>query len=122
MALESTLLVDGGQTVVFQGFRVAPDMRGCGIAGALKRHVTAYIRRHYPEVRVVRLSRGDQPSPQVLAKYRLIAKEVCHNVETDIFSHHTLWGLKSNFGTEIWSPQGKLVRYGIRCCLFLIRV
>ncbi|XP_039973212.1 histidine N-acetyltransferase-like [Xiphias gladius] len=75
VALESTLLVDGGQTVVFQGFRVAPDMRGCGIAGALKRHVTAYIRRHYPEVRVVRLSRGDQPSPQVLAKYRLIAKE-----------------------------------------------
>ncbi|XP_040899610.1 histidine N-acetyltransferase-like [Toxotes jaculatrix] len=76
VALESALLVDGGQTVVFQGLRVVPDLRGRGIAGALQRHVTAYIRRHYPEVSAVRRSRGDQPSPQVLAKYRLIAKEV----------------------------------------------
>uniref|UniRef100_A0A7N9ALL7 Histidine N-acetyltransferase-like n=1 Tax=Mastacembelus armatus TaxID=205130 RepID=A0A7N9ALL7_9TELE len=76
VALESALLVDGGHTVVFQGFRVAPDLRGSGIAGGLQEHVTNYIRGHYPEVSVVRHSRGDQPSAESLAKYRLIAKEV----------------------------------------------
>ncbi|XP_038566282.1 histidine N-acetyltransferase-like [Micropterus salmoides] len=75
VALESALLVDGGQTAVFQGLRVAPDLRGRGLAGTLQRHVTGYIRHHYPEVSTVRLSRGDKPSPQTLAKYRLIAKE-----------------------------------------------
>ena len=77
MGLESALLVDGGQSVVFQGRRVAPDLRGSGIAGALQRHVTAHVRQRYPEVCVARLSRGDQPSSQTLAKYRLVAKEVC---------------------------------------------
>ncbi|XP_070768817.1 histidine N-acetyltransferase-like [Enoplosus armatus] len=75
VALESALLVDGGQTAVFQGRRVVPDLRGSGIAGTLQGHVKSYIQRHYPEVSAVRLSRGDQPSPQTLAKYRLIAKE-----------------------------------------------
>ncbi|XP_072249556.1 histidine N-acetyltransferase-like [Leuresthes tenuis] len=75
VGLESALLVDGGQSVVFQGRRVAPDLRGSGIAGALQRHVTAHVRQHHPEVRAARLSRGDQPSSQTLAKYRLIAKE-----------------------------------------------
>ncbi|XP_056235634.1 histidine N-acetyltransferase-like [Seriola aureovittata] len=75
VALESALLVDGGQTVVFQGLRVAPDLRSRGIAGALQRHVTAYIRCHYPEVSALRLSRGNEPSPETLAKYRLVAKE-----------------------------------------------
>uniref|UniRef100_A0A8C9ZX77 N-acetyltransferase domain-containing protein n=1 Tax=Sander lucioperca TaxID=283035 RepID=A0A8C9ZX77_SANLU len=75
VALESALLVDGSQTVVFQGLRVAPDLRGCGIGGALQKHVTDYIRYHYPQVSAVRLSRGDQPSPQTLDKYRLVAKE-----------------------------------------------
>ncbi|KAM9353287.1 histidine N-acetyltransferase-like [Symphorus nematophorus] len=75
VALESALLVDGGQTVVFQGLRVAPDLRGRGLAGALQSHVTDYIRSHYPQVSAVRLGRGDRPSPQTLAKCRLIAKE-----------------------------------------------
>ncbi|XP_071325498.1 histidine N-acetyltransferase-like [Trachinotus anak] len=75
VALESALLVDGGQTVVFQGFRVVPDLRGSGVAVALQKHVNSYIRHHYPEVSAVRISRGDQPPPQTLAKYRLIAKE-----------------------------------------------
>ncbi|KAF1388504.1 hypothetical protein PFLUV_G00090950 [Perca fluviatilis] len=75
VALESALLVDGGQTVVFQGLRVAPDLRGRGIAGALQKHVTDYIRCHYPQVSAVRLSRGAKPSPQTLDKYRLVAKE-----------------------------------------------
>ncbi|KAF3692439.1 Histidine N-acetyltransferase [Channa argus] len=75
VALESALLVDGGQTAVFQGLRVTPDMRGLGIARALKKHVTDYIRCHYPQVSVVRWSRGDRPSLQTLAESRLVAKE-----------------------------------------------
>ncbi|KAM3873534.1 histidine N-acetyltransferase-like [Diretmus argenteus] len=75
VALESVLLVDGGQTIVLQGLRVATDLRSRGIAGALKRHVTDYVHRHYPQVSACRLSRGDQPSPTQLAKYRLVAKE-----------------------------------------------
>lgn len=76
MALESGLLVDGGKTVVFQGLRVTADLRGHGIGGALQKHVCDYIRRHHPEVSTVRRSRGDQLSPQILTKYRLMAKEV----------------------------------------------
>lgn len=79
MALESALLVDSGQTAVLQGRRVVSDLRGSGIASALQTHVTNYVRRYYPEVSAVRLSRGDNPSVQTLAKYRLIAKEVCHS-------------------------------------------
>lgn len=97
MALESALLVDGGKTVVFQGLRVTTDMRGHGIGGALQKHVTDYIHCQYPEVCTVRRSRGDQPSPQILSKYRLIAKEVSH------CSHVALWELISHSGTKIWS-------------------
>ncbi|XP_028985261.1 histidine N-acetyltransferase-like isoform X2 [Betta splendens] len=75
VALESALLIDGGQTAVFQGLRVVPDLRGHGIADALQKHVTDYIHQHYPQVSAVRLSRAVQPSPQTLAKYRLVAKE-----------------------------------------------
>uniref|UniRef100_A0A3Q1J6F8 N-acetyltransferase domain-containing protein n=1 Tax=Anabas testudineus TaxID=64144 RepID=A0A3Q1J6F8_ANATE len=73
VALESALLVDGGETVVIQGLRVVPDLRGQGVAGALHKHLTDYIRHHHPEVRTVRRSRGDQPSAQTLTKYRLTA-------------------------------------------------
>lgn len=82
VALESTLLVDGGQTVVLQGFRVAPDLRGHGVGGALQRHVTDYIRCHYPQVSAVRLSRGVKPPAQSPTNYRLIAKEVRHSAGT----------------------------------------
>lgn len=75
VALESTLFVDGGQTVVVQGLRVVPDLRGRGIAGAIQSHVKEYVRRHYPEVRVVRLTRGEAPTPETLTKYRVITKE-----------------------------------------------
>ncbi|XP_026225604.1 histidine N-acetyltransferase-like [Anabas testudineus] len=75
VALESALLVDGGQTVILQGLRVVPDLRGHGIAGALQKHVTDYMCRRYPQVSAVRLSRGVQLSPQTLSKYRLVAKE-----------------------------------------------
>nr|XP_054596717.1 histidine N-acetyltransferase-like [Nothobranchius furzeri] len=75
VALESALLVDGGQTVMFQGRRVVSDLRGSGIAGVLHSHVTSYVRSQYPEVCAVRMSRGDHPSERILSKYRLVAKE-----------------------------------------------
>ncbi|KAG7233281.1 hypothetical protein INR49_007263 [Caranx melampygus] len=77
VALESALLVDGGQTVVFQGLRVAPDLRGRGIAGALQRHVIAHVRHHYPEVSALRLSRAGGPSAQTPAKYRAAILSLC---------------------------------------------
>uniref|UniRef100_A0A672FY09 Histidine N-acetyltransferase C-terminal domain-containing protein n=1 Tax=Salarias fasciatus TaxID=181472 RepID=A0A672FY09_SALFA len=61
---------------VVQGLRVVPDLRGRGIAGAIQRHVAAHVRQHYPEVRAVRLTRGEAPTPETLTKYRVIAKEV----------------------------------------------
>ncbi|XP_059195751.1 histidine N-acetyltransferase-like [Centropristis striata] len=75
VGLESALLVDGGHTAVFQGLRVAPDLRGRGVAGALQTHLTDHIRQHYPQVSAVRLSRGDRPPKQTLDQYRLVAKE-----------------------------------------------
>ncbi|KAF3692440.1 Histidine N-acetyltransferase [Channa argus] len=75
VALESTLLVDGGHTVLIQGLRVTPELRGCGISRALQQYAMNYIRQHFPDVCTVRQSRGDHLSAQVLAKYRVIAKE-----------------------------------------------
>lgn len=40
MALESVLLVDGGETIVVQGLWVAPSVSGQGNTGAIQRHVT----------------------------------------------------------------------------------
>ncbi|XP_018534244.1 N-acetyltransferase 16, like isoform X2 [Lates calcarifer] len=110
VALESTLLVDGGQTVVFQGRRVVPDLRGSGIAGAIQKHVTDYIRRHYPEVSASRLSRGDQPSPQTLAKYRLIAKEAilslcCEATDLGSFINE----MKSKLSSQADSSQAPVI-------------
>lgn len=76
VALESALLVDGGETVVFQGLRVTSDLRGHGVGGALQTHVSDHVRQHFPGVRRVRRSRGDQPSAGTLTRYRLVATEV----------------------------------------------
>ncbi|XP_028325915.1 histidine N-acetyltransferase-like isoform X2 [Gouania willdenowi] len=75
VALESVLLVDGGHTVLLQGFRVVPDLRGKGVGKALQSHVMAQVRLHYPEVSVLRLSRMGPVTPATLDKYRVVAKE-----------------------------------------------
>lgn len=84
VALESVLLVDGGQTAMLQGLRVVSDLRGQGISGALQRHVIDYIHRHYPQVCAGRFSRGIPLSPQTPSKYRLIVKEVSHASVTEM--------------------------------------
>ncbi|XP_041093383.1 N-acetyltransferase 16, like [Polyodon spathula] len=68
-----TILVDGGETVIVEGLRVAPEERGRGVAGLIQRHVTQFIKTHYPRVRTKRLTRGDNPGPQALAKFRVLA-------------------------------------------------
>ncbi|MBN3299993.1 HISAT acetyltransferase, partial [Amia calva] len=75
VALESALLVDGGETVVLQGLRVHPAQRGLGVAGAIQRHVSQYLRTHCPLVATRRLARGDDPGPEALSKYRLLSRE-----------------------------------------------
>ncbi|RXM97527.1 putative N-acetyltransferase 16 [Acipenser ruthenus] len=73
IALESTILVDGGETVIVEGLRVAPEERGRGVAGLIQSHVAQFIKTHYPRVRTKRLTRGDNPGPQALAKFRVLA-------------------------------------------------
>ncbi|KAM9309155.1 histidine N-acetyltransferase-like [Pholidichthys leucotaenia] len=80
VALESVLIVDGGQTALFQARRVVSDLRGSGLAGDIHKYATDYLRRHFPEVTAVRLCRGDKLTPQTLAKYRVIAKEAILSV------------------------------------------
>ncbi|KAK6466451.1 putative N-acetyltransferase 16 [Huso huso] len=73
IALESTILVDGGETVIVEGLRVAPEERGRGVAGLIQSHVAQFIKTYYPRVRTRRLTRGDNPGPQALAKFRVLA-------------------------------------------------
>ncbi|XP_056142921.1 histidine N-acetyltransferase-like [Lampris incognitus] len=76
VALMSVLLVDGGETIMGQGLRVAASERGRGIATAIRRHVTEHVRHHYPQVTACRLAKADDKcTPELLAKYRLLAKE-----------------------------------------------
>uniref|UniRef100_A0A672QIB5 Histidine N-acetyltransferase-like n=1 Tax=Sinocyclocheilus grahami TaxID=75366 RepID=A0A672QIB5_SINGR len=74
VALESGLLVDGGETVIVEGLRVCPNERGCGLAGVIQRFVDGYIKRVYPNVKTKRLTRGDDPGPEKLSKFTLLAR------------------------------------------------
>lgn len=74
VALESGLLVDGGETVIVEGLRVCPNERGCGLAGVIQRFVDGYIKMVYPNVKIKRLTRGDDPGPEKLSKFTLLAR------------------------------------------------
>lgn len=76
MALESGLLVDGGETVIGEGLRVCPKERGCGLAGVIQRFVDGYIKKVYPNVKTMRFTRGDDPGPEKLRKFTLLARRV----------------------------------------------
>nr|XP_006627565.2 PREDICTED: probable N-acetyltransferase 16 [Lepisosteus oculatus] len=75
IALESTFVVDDGKTVLVEGLRMAQSERGRGVAGVVQRFIDQYVRRHFPQVRVKRLTRGDDPGPEQLAKYRLLSQQ-----------------------------------------------
>ncbi|MEE6521362.1 hypothetical protein FKM82_019532 [Ascaphus truei] len=68
-------VVDGGETALMEGLRVAPWERGRGVAGILQRFCCQLVKHRYPSVRVIRLTRDDKLSAKELTKYRVIAKQ-----------------------------------------------
>ncbi|KAM3836033.1 N-acetyltransferase 16, like [Diretmus argenteus] len=74
VALESGLVVDEGATVVVEGLRVCPSERGCGVAGVIQRFADSYIQQLYPTIKTKRMTRGDDPGTEKLAKFSLLAR------------------------------------------------
>ncbi|KAG8431647.1 hypothetical protein GDO86_020631 [Hymenochirus boettgeri] len=72
VAFDSFVLVDGGFTAVMQGLRVAPWIRGCGVAGIIQRKCIDTLRSNHPNVTKVRLTRAQDPSPSIKSKYHLV--------------------------------------------------
>uniref|UniRef100_A0A8C5QFG3 N-acetyltransferase 16 (putative) n=1 Tax=Leptobrachium leishanense TaxID=445787 RepID=A0A8C5QFG3_9ANUR len=75
IALLSMFVVDGGQTALLEGLRVAPWERGRGVAGVLQRFCCQLVKHRYPTVKVMRLTRDDKLTAKELSKYRVIAKQ-----------------------------------------------
>uniref|UniRef100_W5KWV9 N-acetyltransferase 16, like n=1 Tax=Astyanax mexicanus TaxID=7994 RepID=W5KWV9_ASTMX len=74
IALESGQVVDGGKTVVVEGLRVCPSERGRGVAGLIQRITDVYIKQVYPSVNIKRLTRRDNPTPEQLSKFNILAR------------------------------------------------
>ncbi|OCT90557.1 histidine N-acetyltransferase [Xenopus laevis] len=66
------MLVDGGTTAVADGLRVAPWMRGCGIAKALQKFCLDNLRSNHPTVTKIRFLGTKDIAPAVLNKYHLL--------------------------------------------------
>ncbi|KAM6909187.1 histidine N-acetyltransferase [Xenentodon cancila] len=75
IALESVCVIDGGETMLVEGLRVAPQERGKGVAGVLLRFCSELVKSKYPGVKVSRLTRDDQLGPKDFQKYRVITKQ-----------------------------------------------
>lgn len=69
-------MVDGGETVVVEGLRVSPHERGCGLAGVIQAFADGYVKKLHPRVKSKRLTRGDDPGPEKLRKFTLLARRV----------------------------------------------
>ncbi|XP_069468323.1 histidine N-acetyltransferase-like [Ambystoma mexicanum] len=72
VALESVLIVDDGQTAVEQGLRVAPWERGRNVAGQIQSFVEDFLKSEFPAVKIIRLTRIENPPLGLLSKYRLL--------------------------------------------------
>ncbi|XP_075061898.1 histidine N-acetyltransferase-like [Mixophyes fleayi] len=72
VGFESFLLVDGGVTAVLEGLRVAPWLRGRGVAGVMEKFCIDTLHSDHPEVKTIRLTRGQDPPPSMLKKYTLL--------------------------------------------------
>ncbi|XP_023279650.1 probable N-acetyltransferase 16 [Seriola lalandi dorsalis] len=75
IALESVCVIDGGETMLVEGLRVAPQERGKGVAGVLLRFCSELVKSKFPEVKVTRLTRDDVLGPKDFQKYRIITKQ-----------------------------------------------
>ncbi|XP_075061134.1 putative N-acetyltransferase 16 [Mixophyes fleayi] len=80
VGFESFLLVDGGVTAVVEGLRVAPWLRGLGVAGLIQKFCMDTLRSDHPEVKSVCLTRVEDPPPAMLQKYRVINSKVVISV------------------------------------------
>eukprot|EP00730_Choanoeca_flexa_P016737 TRINITY_DN7970_c0_g3_i1.p1 TRINITY_DN7970_c0_g3~~TRINITY_DN7970_c0_g3_i1.p1 ORF type:complete len:355 (+),score=71.82 TRINITY_DN7970_c0_g3_i1:104-1168(+) len=54
VALDTIGLFDDGTTVVFQALRVHPAARGKRVASRFSKHLTQYVREHFPNVKRLR--------------------------------------------------------------------
>ncbi|XP_073510517.1 probable N-acetyltransferase 16 [Phyllobates terribilis] len=72
VGFESFILVDDGTTAVVEGLRVAPWMRGQGVAGLIQKFCFAALHSDHPEVKRVRLTRAENPPAAMLTKYKVI--------------------------------------------------
>ncbi|KAI5609959.1 hypothetical protein C0J50_5631, partial [Silurus asotus] len=112
VALDSGLVVDGGQTVVLEGLRVCPSERGRGVAGVIQRVTDHYIKQVYPSVTTKRLTRGDNPGPEKLSKFNVLACRAILSLygETENFTGF-ISGLKAKLeSTEKSSGSNKKER------------
>ncbi|KAE8620255.1 hypothetical protein XENTR_v10010168 [Xenopus tropicalis] len=72
VAFLSTLLVDGGITALLQSLRVAPIMRGHGIAGVIRGYALDNLRCKNPEVTKIRVTRKENPPAALLKRYPVV--------------------------------------------------
>ncbi|KAM3926662.1 putative N-acetyltransferase 16 [Leptodactylus fuscus] len=80
VGFESFILVDDGTTAVLEGLRVAPWMRGRGVAGLIQKFCLDTLQSNYPEVKRVRMTRAENPPASVLAKYKVISSKAVVSV------------------------------------------
>ncbi|XP_077326673.1 putative N-acetyltransferase 16 [Lithobates pipiens] len=71
----SFLLVDSGETAVMQGLRVAPWMRGKGLARIFIKFLLDKLHFDYPQVKRLRFAREEDPPPSMLKKYKVITSK-----------------------------------------------
>lgn len=76
VGFESFLLVDDGETAVAQGLRLAPWMRGKGLAGIFKKFLLEKLHSDHPQVKRLRFVHVEDPSPSMLKKYKVIHSKV----------------------------------------------
>ncbi|KAM6985187.1 histidine N-acetyltransferase-like [Aplochiton taeniatus] len=79
---ESAVVVDGGETLVVEALRVAPEERGRGVAGIIQSFTDAYMRKSFPGIQRTRLTRSDDPGEGNLIMLNKRGSEVCLSTST----------------------------------------
>ncbi|KAM3926663.1 putative N-acetyltransferase 16 [Leptodactylus fuscus] len=80
VGFESFILVDDGTTAVVEGLRVAPWMRGRGVAGLIQKFCLDTLQSNHPKVKRVRLTRAEDPPASMLMKYKVISSKALVSV------------------------------------------
>ncbi|OCT90556.1 probable N-acetyltransferase 16 isoform X2 [Xenopus laevis] len=72
----SFLLVDNGTTAVAEGLRVAPWIRGCGIAKALQKFCLDNLRSYHPKTTRIRFTGSNETPPTIRRCQQVHSKSV----------------------------------------------